>query len=94
VNDKDRWPLSQDGEDEYRRTLLARATKGDAQAKKELMETYSVRIYSEKEKAGLYYDNPEAVRVAKRKERKDKSNKQKERSARPSLTHTQTPTSD
>ena len=52
MNDKDRWPLSQDGEDEYRRTLLARATKGDAQAKKELMETYSVRIYSEKEKAG------------------------------------------
>ena len=75
MNDKDRWPLSQDGEDEYRRTLLARATKGDAQAKKELMETYSVRIYSEKEKAGLYYDNPKAVRVAKRKERKDTAKK-------------------
>jgi hypothetical protein len=69
VSDKEQWPLSQDGEDEYRRTLLARATKGEVQAKKELMETYSVRIYTEKEKAGLYYANPEAARVAKRKQR-------------------------
>jgi hypothetical protein len=37
-------------EDEYRRTLLLRARKGDSKAKAELMEKFGMRVYSDTER--------------------------------------------
>lgn len=52
------WSLSQEEEDEYRRNLFTRAGSGDRQAKKELWDTYGVRVWSEQERARLVYENP------------------------------------
>lgn len=42
--------LTQEGELESRRVLLAEARKGDRKAKTELMESYGVKIYSQAER--------------------------------------------
>lgn len=60
---KERWQ-TQDEEEEHRRALLKRASKGDAKAQEALMETYGVRLYSEREKAQLVYDAPAPRRRA------------------------------
>ena len=61
----EKWSLSQEEEDLHRRTLFRKARKGDEKAKQELQEIYGVRLWSEKERAGLVYDTP------KRGKRKD-----------------------
>jgi hypothetical protein len=51
------WSLSQEEEDTTRRQLFQKARKGDAKAKQELVNTYGVRLWSEKERAQLVYEN-------------------------------------
>lgn len=53
------WRLGNGDVDEYRRTLLIRARKGDAKAETELMEKYGMRVYSstERSKMPVYYDS-------------------------------------
>jgi len=52
------WSLSQEEEDLHRQGLFRKARKGDEKAKQELQEVYGVRLWSEKERAKLVYDNP------------------------------------
>ncbi len=64
---KGQWEVTHEEEEEYRRKLMMRARKGDAKAQDELMSTYGVRLYSERERAQLIYENPKAGRAHKRK---------------------------
>lgn len=60
-----KWDLTLDEEVLYRQKLLARARKGDPKAKDELMVTYNVRLYSEREREKLpTYHNPRAKAAA------------------------------
>jgi hypothetical protein len=52
------WSLSQEEEDLHRQNLFRKARKGDEKATLELQEIYGVRLWSEKERAELAYDNP------------------------------------
>lgn len=52
------WSLSQEEEDQHRQLLFRKARKGDEKAMQELQKTYGVRLWSEKERAKLVYDNP------------------------------------
>jgi hypothetical protein len=61
------WSLSQEEEDLHRQALFRKARKGDAKAKQELQETYGVRLWSEKERATLVYDNPKRGKQTARK---------------------------
>lgn len=54
----EQWSISQEEEEMYRRRLFARANKGDAKAKEELQRTYGVRLWTERERSQLEYDNP------------------------------------
>jgi hypothetical protein len=69
---KERWQ-TQDEEDEHRRGLLARASKGDAKAQQELLQSYGARIYSEREKSRLVYENVKVTRSSSGKARTKKS---------------------
>lgn len=51
------WSGNQEEEDEHRQVLLRKARKGDEKARLELQEDYGVRLWSEKERAKLVYDN-------------------------------------
>jgi hypothetical protein len=53
-----RWSLSQEEEDLHRQGLFRKARKGDEKATLELQEVYGVRLWSEKERAALVYENP------------------------------------
>jgi len=64
------WSLSQEEEDAHRQGLFRKARKGDEKAKQELQETYGVRLWSEKERAELVYENPRYT--AKRGSQKSK----------------------
>ena len=70
----ERWQ-TQDEEDEHRRLLLARASKGDRKAQEDLLNTYGARIYSEKEKSRLVYENVKTPRPSTGKPRKRKTGK-------------------
>lgn len=63
MTSREKWQ-TQDEEDEHRRLLLARAGKGDVKAQRELMQAYGARVYSEKEKSRLVYENVKAVRTS------------------------------
>lgn len=64
----EKWSVSQEEEENYRRSLFKRAKKGEAKAKEELWATYGVRLYTEGEKAGLVYEAPPpAARPRRRK---------------------------
>jgi hypothetical protein len=52
------WSLSQEEEDLHRQLLFRKARKGDEKAKQELQEVYGVRLWSEKERVKLVYENP------------------------------------
>ncbi len=54
----EQWSTTQEEEDLYRKQLFRKAKRGDVKAKRELQETYAVRIWSEQERAGLVYENP------------------------------------
>lgn len=54
----DTWSLNQEEEDLHRQSLFRKARKGDEKAMQELQKTYGVRLWSEKERAKLVYDNP------------------------------------
>jgi hypothetical protein len=64
---REKWSVSQEEEDEYRRSLFARAKKGEAKAQRELLETYGVRLYSKGEKAQLVYESPQPKRKQRAK---------------------------
>jgi hypothetical protein len=67
----EKWSLSQEEEDLHRQTLFRKARKGDEKAKQELQDVYGVRLWSEKERAKLVYDNPRhAAKRGKQKARK------------------------
>ncbi|MDK2743403.1 MAG: hypothetical protein H8K03_00865 [Nitrospira sp.] len=51
------WSGNQEEEDEHRQSLFRKARKGDDKARLELQEDYGVRLWSEKERAKLVYDN-------------------------------------
>jgi hypothetical protein len=55
---KQGWRRNEE-EDEYRRTLLLHARKGDSKAKAELMEKFGMRVYSDTERSNMptYYDS-------------------------------------
>ena len=55
---EEKWSLSKEEEDLRRQSLFRKARKGDEQAKQELQKVYGVRLWSEKERAKLVYDNP------------------------------------
>jgi len=55
---EEKWSLSKEEEDLRRQSLFRKARKGDEQAKQELQKVYGVRLWSEKERARLEYDNP------------------------------------
>jgi hypothetical protein len=61
------WSLNQEEEDLHRQTLFRKARKGDEKAKQELQETYGVRLWSEKERAKLVYENPKRGKQKPRK---------------------------
>jgi ribosome maturation protein Sdo1 len=61
------WSLSQEEEDLHRQTLFRKARKGDAKATAELQEVYGVRLWSERERAELVYENPRAAKRGKQK---------------------------
>ena len=63
----EKWSLNQEEEDLHRQTLFRKARKGDEKAKQELQEVYGVRLWSEKERAKLVYDN---LKRGKQKARK------------------------
>ena len=67
VTKRQQWSVSQEEEDEYRRSLFARAKKGEAKAQCELWETYGVRLYSQREKAQLVYESPQSKRKPRAK---------------------------
>ena len=71
MKSNERWQ-TQDEEDEHRRLLLARASKGDAKAQEDLLQSYGARIYSEKEKSRLVYENVKVPRPPSGKTRKRK----------------------
>ncbi|UVT17624.1 MAG: hypothetical protein H8K04_08870 [Nitrospira sp.] len=52
------WSGNQEEEEEHRQGLFRKARKGDKNAKLELQEDYGARLWSEKERAKLVYDNP------------------------------------
>jgi hypothetical protein len=54
----EQWSTTQEEEELYRKQLFRKAKRGDAKARRELHETYAVRIWSEQERAGLVYENP------------------------------------
>lgn len=54
----DQWSTTQEEEEIYRQRLFARASKGDSKAKEELKQTYGVRLWSERERSQLVYENP------------------------------------
>lgn len=58
----DTWSLNQEEEDLHRQLLFRKARKGDEKAKQELQDVYGVRLWSEKERAKLVYDNPKRVK--------------------------------
>ncbi len=64
------WSLSQEEEDLHRQLLFRKARKGDEKANLELQEIYGVRLWSEKERAALVYENPRPA--AKRGSQKSK----------------------
>lgn len=68
----EKWSsLNQEEEAQHRLTLLRKARKGDEKAKRELQETYNVRVWSEKERAKLVYENSQAdAKRGKQKARK------------------------
>jgi hypothetical protein len=72
---KERWQ-TQDEEDEHRRLLLARASKGDVKAQRELMQAYGARVYSEKEKSRLVYENVKTTRSSTGASRKRKGSQE------------------
>ena len=55
---EEKWSLSKEEEDLRREDLFRKARKGDEHAKQELQKVYGVRLWSEKERAKLVYDNP------------------------------------
>lgn len=52
------WSVTQEDEENYRRGLFTRASKGDVKANEELQQTYGVRLWSERERSQLVYENP------------------------------------
>ena len=54
----ERFSLSQEEEAQFRQSLLRKARKDDEKAKQELQTIYGVRLWSEKERAKLVYENP------------------------------------
>ena len=54
----DTWSTTQEEEELYRRELFRKAGKGDQKAKRELEEVYKVKLWSERERATLVYENP------------------------------------
>lgn len=63
----DQWSISQEEEDMNRRILFRKARKGDTKAKQELETTYGVRLWSERERAQLVYENPRHSKTSKRR---------------------------
>lgn len=63
----EKWSMNQEEEDLHRQNLFRKARKGDEKATQELRDVYGVRLWSEKERAKLLYDNPKR---SKRKARK------------------------
>lgn len=61
------WSLSQEEEDMHRQSLFRKARKGDEKAKQELQEVYAVRLWSDKERAELTYENPRFAKRGKQK---------------------------
>lgn len=61
----DQWSTTQEEEEIYRRRLFARASKGDVKAKEELSQTYGVRLWSERERSQLVYENPRSKSKAR-----------------------------
>jgi hypothetical protein len=53
------WGPGNEEEDEYRRTLLLHARKGDSRAQAELMKKFGMRVYSDTERSHMptYYDS-------------------------------------
>jgi len=67
----EKWSLSQEEEDLHRQGLFRKARMGDKKATQELQDVYGVRIWSEKDRAKLVYDNPRhAAKGSKQKARK------------------------
>jgi len=54
----EQWSTTQEEEDQYRRELLRKAKRGDVKATRELQETYGVRLWSDRERERLVYENP------------------------------------
>lgn len=53
----EKWSITQEEEDMYRRRLFRKAKTGDVKATRELQDTYAVRVWSAEERAALVYDN-------------------------------------
>jgi hypothetical protein len=60
-----KWDLTLDEEVLYRQNLLLRARGGDQKAQEELMQTYQVRLYSQRERDGLPTDHNPKNKLAK-----------------------------
>lgn len=55
----DKWESqTQEEEEAYRLKLLHQARRGNAKASQELWRLYGVRVWSERERAVLIYENP------------------------------------
>lgn len=63
----EKWSLSQEEEDLHRQGLFRKARKGDEKAKQELQDLYGVRLWSEKERATLVYENSKRGKQKARK---------------------------
>ena len=53
------WPLGGEEEALVRGSLFRKARKSDKKAKRELQDTYGVRLFSEQERATLVYSTPQ-----------------------------------